>query len=384
MQEPLINDRSMDIELISNERRDINIFVKEFKWIETWLVYFPMWVNHINNYKQRRKCLSISVISFTSIVVLYHFAFIFKLIYDSIGDDGINMYHIVYFAAEILLTITRFISMYYFYKYFKYPLTSKATMLHFETNIYTKHAQKIRKWNKSFITLSVILGVSDVIVVYNYYQQNLLLTGNDVIYTNIALILGRLFVYWPLNICIILSCAIFLKYYLYILELTEIVQKEKEQNCISFDVLYDKYREMKKGFNHGYHSYFRLSIQLYLFTFILDIWVTVYQKNLWDYVEVAGQILQVSLYLLTASLITDTFQKFDKLIWNYCEETVKIKQQNQQIYDHNFVLNYILKYPFVIRMGNVRISKRNGIKFMIVFSVSKFIAYSLRYLVPYG
>eukprot|EP01084_Bolivina_argentea_P074881 135817_1 len=92
-----------------------------FLWLNTFVLYCPMWTKKLPFSKQSRSCgLSFIVLFVTISSILYHLIYI--LIRHWVSFDYVDslIYQIIYGILEILHTISSFLSLYYFYRYFNF------------------------------------------------------------------------------------------------------------------------------------------------------------------------------------------------------------------------------------------------------------------------
>ena len=345
---------------------------RSFMWMKVLLTYFPMWLPIIDK-KERNKYLSITIICLSSIAVIYHATDVSWWIFDaSENNKESTVWDIVYLTFEVLVTITRFICLFYFYKHFKFPF--KSYIMGFADITYAKYANTIRKCNIFILVIVSIVACSDLLQTYTYVKDDLAESDTFHIITSIiADICSRVFLYWPLNICVYLCCCIFIKYYLYMLHLMDMVKTGHQNGKIEFDLLLEKYKIMSDAFNYDFHLYLKITVEIYLFASVLGIWSDISSKVTWATVtESIVNALNLMLYPVVASLITDTYERFDKLLWKYCMENTGDESHYKQL-----LLNYVMKYPFAVKVGNLRISRRNIVTFLIVFVATKLMAYLL-------
>ena len=350
---------------------------RKFIWMKYLIFYMPMWIPTINKIK-RNKYLSIITISLISIVTIYHTIIICWLILDAVlSDNETQNWQIVYIIFEILVATTRFTSTLYFYKHFNQPLKSYITG--FGDILYNQYSNETRKWNLFILIMVSIVGLTDTAQVFNYTEVNLGVPDQTLSITSIvALILGRIFIYWPLNICIGYSCCIFVKYYLYLLKLTDIMKKQHKNGNLEFDVILEKYKAMTESFKIDYHLYLKVTVELYLLELMMGLWIAISWDGWIMVISITMSSCNILLYPIVASLITNTFERFDALLWKYSMENTAEESHYKQL-----LLKYTVKYPFVIKVGSLRLSRKNVVKFVIVFAATKTIAYLLRVVVGY-
>ena len=197
-----------------------------------------------------------------------------------------------------------------------------------------------------------------------------------------ALLCDRIFMYWPFHICLYFTCCLFVKYYVHILKLNDIMQKEQHNKELEWDILLEKYKALTESFSKEFHPYLKMTLELYIFLTALGVFINLFDYptkhkwlSIWCYI---GDVFDSLLYPIFAALITDAFQDFEKLLWKHCMDHIK-----EESYYKNLLLNYTMRYPFVVKAGNLRISRNNVVKFLIVFAVTKIISYLLRAVLSY-
>ena len=162
------------------------------------------------------------------------------------------------------------------------------------------------------------------------------------------------------------------------LQLIDIVEKGE----FEWNALLKKYRAMTEAFQYELHSYLRVSVELYLLTSVLGLWTDLFDITdikLWILITAnIGALFNFFGYPIFAALITDTFEKFDQLLWRYCMDHME-----EECFEKNLCMNYVMRYPFVVTVGNLRISRKNLIKFVIIFSMTKLVAYLVNVVVGY-
>lgn len=385
-----LNDyKSIDNE---NDESKTDLSKYPFAWLDILVLYCPMWStkyisrrsNDSSQLQQhdRNQWLSGIMISLTIICVLYHIVVscVLHVHYMHDYEAYDTIYVTLYLTIQIGTTIARLILVWYFKKDFNYPWI--ICVDGFEVDVQSKYWRTISKYNKFIGVLTISSLFSDGLVLYHFVFQNHLLQSPTPFHKafTVSVILGRMFKWWPLIISLSVACVVFLKYYLYLLELSNIVEKGN----FKFDELLNKYEILMNAFKCDYNKCLKVSVELYLAGFIIDIWIGIYEVfNLSVYFVLVGIFTNTFGYLLfviSASLITEGFEQFEKKLWNHCKDNIKQQDQNTFKYQ-TFLLNYIDKHPLVMKFGSFKITKVNGIKFVLIFVVSKFFAYSLRYIV---
>ena len=361
----------MNIETPANDQH----LEYNFMWMK-WLFYFAAGSCNMDKTKRNPLCSCFNIF-FISLGILYHLVIIsWWLLYGSYvaTENKTLIWQIVSVSFEISSSIVRLISLFYLYKHFNQPY--KTYVNGFYDISINEYKAIIKKWNIVLKITLIIFVFSDLLELHSHLSSNLSESNHILRITSIfAQCAGRVFVYWPLTFCVYLSCCIFIKYYLYMLKLLQIVSEGHQNVNIDFDSLFIKYKAITKAFKIDFHFYLRLSVVTYLFLCGVELWMDISFQNwtLWGIIaSFISDLLPILLYLITAALITATFQSFDHLLWRYCEEATK---QDTQCRSESIMLNYTIKYPFVVKIGNLWISKTNVAKFAIIFTLSKVIAY---------
>eukprot|EP01084_Bolivina_argentea_P087883 158674_1 len=377
----------MSVDSVVND----NVLRDSFKWLNKMLLYIPMWVSRYpqisnitleNPYQIRNKPIGIFIILLSIMGLLYHATIIIWSLIDNMQSGDHIVYYGIYIIITVLLAITRFLGIIYFMNYFNYPWI--LCIDRFQKNIYEIYSKQIKRYSK-FILFMTVLNLSlDVYYVINVTfvaPEQLLFDSNMLrIARIIAIFAGRLFRYWPLIITISVVSGIFVKYNVYLLRLTDMCNEDH----IEFGDMLNKYETLQQSFKTDYNVYLSWSLKLFLGCSVLDLWISAYESYNWKifyefvgFFETCFIMLQ---YLITASLVTEQFEKFEALLWK-CSKTIVLKQDIEVLRYQTLLWNHIQKYPLIVKIGNFKISKVNGVKFVVLFLISKGIAYSVRVFV---
>eukprot|EP01084_Bolivina_argentea_P304983 526808_1 len=127
----------------------------------------------------------------------------------------------------------------------------------------------------------------------------------------------------------------------------------------------------------------QIATQTFLFGEILYAWdaigfVNIFQSStyLWrTFLDVSRVVIILILYISNVSLISECYQKFEKVFWfkgKHYLITNDTDFNNKTCY--NYILQYIQKYPMCVKLGTFSVTKLNTIKFIGIFLVSKILA----------
>ena len=340
-----------------------------FRWINILVLCCPMWsTRHLHSNQKRSRCLSIMVVTLCVLGSLYHLAW--NIIFYGTAAQKSNgaVYQIIYCLLEVLYTLSRFLSLYYFYHHFAFPWTHSKSLPLPKSQIRT-----IQTYNRIIVLFSVILFTVDVLLCIHYYSE---LFGDS--WYLIYLVVGRLTVFYPIFVTFMVVSAIFLKYGTMITQLTQEF-KDIQSGSIEIDGMLDEYVMIRKQFRLEYPSSLNWSIVLYLYSLVLDNWVYAYeivQLDSWgDLFGVVEDICILAIFVLPASLIAEAFEKYESMLYEYGVHHKK--KIDSGALSH--LMAHVSKYPLQVRTGNVTITKLNTLKFVVLFILGRSLSWSIQH-----
>ena len=177
--------------------------------------------------------------------------------------------------------------------------------------------------------------------------------------------------------------VIFLQNHIKLIKLTDEFNID-EQELIFVD-LYNEYEDIRKEFKINYHYTFKWSINFQLAILVLYLWKNVYytiHEGEWVCgIFLTADITQLILFLVTASLMTESFYKLKLALFEYGSQLMdKDNSKNRQ--DYQYLLSHLQEKPMEIKVGSFTVTKGNAIAFAVGFVVAKFFAYIVQYLYP--
>eukprot|EP01084_Bolivina_argentea_P088312 159460_1 len=343
-----------------------NALSSSFRWLNNIVLYCPMWTKRKPYSKKFRSFwLSLMVLCLTISAILFHLVYVLM---PYIPDVDIWIYRAIYASLEIIDTISIYSSIYYFYQYFNFPWITTGLQPFSQTQ-----TREMFKYKTIIQLLLAIIFTLDIIMFVHYLLYDL--QSGDVYFVAMVII-GRLFLFFPAFVAFAVSSTIFLKYHLIILQLIGALKKSVQ---VDFRQALIKYEDMKQMFEIDYNLYLKIFIQLYLLTRILDTWISSYKiisENHWiQSIEIVESICVAVMFVISASLIGESFDKYELFLFQY-------GRNHPQDVDYHFtyMISYVARYPFRIKIGTVTITKRNAVKFVVIFIGAKLISYSLSYI----
>ena len=360
------------------------------QYLHPILFFCPLWIfkspnnNHVPQRTNSLNWILFIIFGLASVVPSIYLA-----ISDVIGDvnqhQGIEA---AYYISEMgLIVIGRFFAMWHFAQYFDYPwLKSINSSIHFtlldESEIYKMVKYNIYRISfYLFITIIMDCGHCTMNVSLNLHENK------DDIYNIIANIVKRIFLMYPQFVTIAVCSMIFIKYKLYLLAMEAKIKTMQTDNnnqieCGNFfkSILTD-YVAIKNEFNNEYGKYLRYFILLNLGSLSCDIWINAFDIlqlsdwfniNSWNvYLSMGTDIAIFFEFMIAASSVTESFTLFERAL--YHQHWLNKSTGN----DYLKLQNYIRKYPLVVSVSGMRVTKKNGIKLLCVFILTKLISYSI-------
>ena len=344
-------------------------FGKQFKWLDTCLLYAPMWCSFLPDSRPRKNWISYFMTFGLSIIILIYHTFWICFFLSQDHD-----FFVIMFVGKFVLNIvSRHCGLYYFWKYFKYPWNSRIKGL--ISNIPFSHHSAVKHYNNFAVAMVVLLMC---IIIAATYQMT--------VYSTVT----RLFIveaicfYIPQSISVAAYYVICLKYGLYLVQLNNEMTDENSQLTMK-DIL-EKYKllhEHAKKDDGLYNKYLKLCLEIGLAGRILDTWMNTYfYENMggWSYL-LLGNICSTSalllFYAVGACFVSENFIKLEKELWN-CGAKYVESEVDSRYYNH--LMQFMQKYPLNVKVGSLVITKKGCVKFVIVFIAAKILSYSIHWI----
>eukprot|EP01084_Bolivina_argentea_P230111 388193_1 len=258
-----------------NLMRDSNISVIElsqyFSWINPFISFLPMCTNKLSSKsKHWSRCVCFCVI-LTVVAILFRLTI--KVLWN-IQLSSNTAYKTVYIIYEIIITVARLFSIYYFYFIFEHNswmlLINKCAK--YDDCCIHKKIKKYNRFLKICLLFMFVMGTGTVLTREIQYKP--VSTKMYYIWTFIIDPICLICVYWPMNVLTIIVSIIFIKYHCHLLYLINALQIDsKNEYEIDFKYMFEIYEEVYLKFKCEYHKSLEYSILLYLGNIILDIWI---------------------------------------------------------------------------------------------------------------
>ena len=374
---------------INGSEQDIGIYVDSISWINKCVLYLPMWARFNAQNQPRNKSLSVFMTIITIILMFTATAGRSYLYTASETSNGMTitsaLYLTVFYLQVIVYVTARFYSMHYFYHKFNYPWQQKIDRV--KITQHQLHISRIKFYNK--FTKWILFTI---IVMESIWESVDLFLNDSIIEIMDSLCdwTQRISIWWPLYVTIAVHSIICLKYVIYLNELISIIkQSDTDTNIIDINDLFEKYEsiyeQMKKDFDVGLtRSIQLLLLASFLFGWIQTEFVFSHHSALVDIPTSATYIIIVAisiLYTIPSTFVSELFVEFEhKLLWKIGKEVRELNDSKQ--YDvYNHFIHIVSKYPLVLKFGTFEITKRNCIKFVVVFVVARLLSFSMRFIV---
>eukprot|EP01084_Bolivina_argentea_P189442 325769_1 len=369
----------MEINCQYEELQQISLS-NSFSWLNIYLTYLPMFSSKKLNGDEKRIWLVVLILIMNILSNAVHFGLAAKWIFEDWTDNYLA--ETVYVADEMAILFSRYFSIIYFYKHCNYQWLSPINQIYLNDNerIYCRIDKciKIIKW------WTLLLFITRLIASTGYFVESYL---NGFYWTSVVEIIGTIFVYYPIFISIVVMCFIYIKYYAYLLYMTEkITQTEND-----FAHILSEYKLLFQSFKAEHNFYLMWAIFLYLFGFITDVWISLFDifqspKSLFlqiaDVVSMFADIFCAVLFVYGACLMNEMFLKFQTLLYESGKQFINHDAMNDNSWNYhsyNYLLHYSSKYPLTIKIGRITITKGNTVKFVVTFAVLRWLSYSAHY-----
>eukprot|EP01084_Bolivina_argentea_P017296 32302_1 len=359
---------------------DININENEpFVWMSKWIMYSPLVV--------RNKLINRTITTRNNAI---NFLFLFITIIVTIGEclwysitpfydylDVDLLFPIVYCAAMITITISKFISVYYFWIYFDFQILRTINLdgNELKTSSFSKIIRKVNRRMKVILSVLIIFILALIIIkVTKIFSENKGLIGW------FALLRSILY-YWMFDIPILLSQFVLSIYYckgcIFISNLNEIIETANQNSETEMDLqsICTQYRTFRDKFKSCI-DLLELMLKCRICALIPWIWIDITYlmeaESVMDGIEECIYLIMSSLPIIElvvgGSAATTQYHSFKKTIYH-------IKDLSLQLL---YLLDYVVQYPFLVKIFAKEVSFKNALKVTAAFIVAKAISYLFR------
>eukprot|EP01083_Nonionella_stella_P097860 275144_1 len=357
------------------ERAPPNLDPDPFIWLGQWLVYFPMVVQYRLHNGKVTKCNPICT------RIFYIYAFLLSIggfLWYSIPpfiENGFALYPVVYFIAMFLQTISKFVSIHYFWTYFKFDTLRTVSLVNTNNKVHIDTSSTVQKVNRRFkITLFIFIVFTVALVITKIVR----ITTDDEAVTMDWLYCGRTIIYYyTFDIPYLLTQFVLSIYYckghVFIQDLDQRLNDDPDK--VGFGTVFDEYRAFRRDFQEQIW-YLELMLKCRLAALIAWIWIDITElansENGWygmrNFLYIAlGCIPPIEL-VFSGSPATTTYHSFKERVHDFKELSLK---------RCNFMA-YMTEYPFLITIFAREISIKNALKVAAAFAGAKVLSYLFR------
>ena len=228
-----------------------------------------------------------------------------------------------------------------------------------------------------------------------------------------ALLLGKIFLYFPIYVTVGIHAAISVTYYLYLLQLIHIL-KQKDEIIIDQDYdhqhdknkiipskdIFDLYRKLYESFCVMNTKCLKKCINYCSLACFVHLWIASYHMFEDDDMTLDQHLIYnliifclFVIYVISASVLSETYYRFESLLWKYGyqimdnsdgdrgEDENNHMYTNNELQQFNYLLQYVYKHPITVKIGQLTVTKRNFMRFLVAVVIAKLMSYSVKWIV---
>ena len=378
------------------------LFAAGFKWLDKWILWFPSYVVLLPSGKRRfgnRTNLCIALFIFLFVISMFCFEIwsVFEF------SDMPTIVSMCWLALTIIFEATRIFSLIYFYFFFDYPWhrrldTHKRDDIDvIVTSFMHRESDNIIFRNFSFILKSFLVTAS-VAEIASLVTVETMSTAPDPTGMVISNVYALVYMYVA-EIPNILALAIYAVVCYICCRYLEQIQGDIDLDTVDGKVAnlnqaFFAYKTLYGSFKKEYNFFLKYCIIVHAISYCVDLWFgSINTTSLMNFPHTFGSdpwvdlglgvmvlsaylyaILLVSVYIVSSSMLSETFQSFQESLWRKKEECIGEESAlpSQQILTS--MLLYTAKYPTHIAVGGLVLTKRNIALFVVTFIATKVIA----------
>ena len=358
-----------DIEIVYHLQEEIddapheNELIQSFKWLDKMILFMPMWSakepNNVTRFGSR----------LMAIIITCYMMFDYIYFMRNNVISGEDIIPIVIIGIQLTMTgIARFLGLYYYYFNFNFswynqPLSNE--FINYSKNI-------IRRYNVILIILTTGYIASDLIylvircVAYSsdYGGWSTELTGYLVF-----VVLHRLMKMYPLLFSECVAAVIFLKFAMCLNSLSESTRSQSR----STKEIFKDYCILYEHFRTEYCFSIKWQIHFLLLGTLMTVWFETYSllfpsnalTLFGNILLFVGNVCIFLLFLIPASLVSESFHDLEESLWIHSRNCmIEQEDQNMALFYHYFT-QYALRHPIQIKVGNLTVSKKSIVRFII-------------------
>eukprot|EP01083_Nonionella_stella_P029970 82320_1 len=344
--------------------------VQPFVWLTKSMMYLPMYTPLLPNEKNKStSCTAIYMSILVSITLIHGFAisWLSTVMFTPQQSE-------VQIVKQFMVLCNRIISAYYFYCYFDYM------WLDIDMSTALRDRARIRKWSTFTLTCVSVASLLELvylcIISHQYYSATVWF---------IPAAVTSMVHYVPVYVSLGVHSAMCSKYYLYLHKLQLDVYNHKP-----IEDIFKSYYKFQESFDKDDHWALKWSIYLVLAWFLLEIFMNSY--TLVDYgdysiaddvntmhavlfvIKLVHTVFIYLLFVMPSSYLNKIFGDFEKKLW----EKHAGYMNCDEFQNFGPVLQYIERYPILIKVGRIDVSKMTARRFVVGTIVVKVIMYLIR------
>eukprot|EP01084_Bolivina_argentea_P028780 53459_1 len=352
------------------------------RWFDKLLLYttcVPISPSH----EPRHKCCQIIGSLYSATIILYYVTLII-LINTSISfesmfenNQSLHLYSpdddIYFVMARIfssVLSVTQWtLSCFYIYARFNFPWNKHSSI--------TSMNYRYNQYYNIFIAIFVFLWFLVMIMGFVVYFASLIFLPIIPFFMMVN--------FYPFAI----QSIICYQYYLNLKSLTLDFPNDSAMKTMQ------KYKSIHMEFKNDYPFSLKWSVNLIILSNLIYIWIGAYSmlstfssaantnNNLLHFfVSSSGSIIEIIYYSISSCILSEIFEKFQAKIWKQIQQTMDDETMNEIEKStiqsqYHLLLAFIEKYPVHISFGSLRVTKRNLMKFIVVFIGTKIAAQAI-------
>eukprot|EP01084_Bolivina_argentea_P312491 541005_1 len=356
---------------------------QSLSWLNKWLKYLPMVTSKSPTKKPRKYEYYISIYVAITMCCMAAMA-VCRLWRSYLGFDPHNwIFDVTWIVANAVDFVSRCFSMYYYYIYFQYPWYGRDNIQIRE--IHSIHFGKKIKYNCKVIRL--LFWITILFYTIGFFHEYEFRSADPKLDTNLGLapwiqyalvFLTFITSFVPRVVTFSVVAAVFLKYNIYLLQLTDSISSKDKYYKINYKDILQEYKKIYSQFDNDYHISLKCSIQICLFGLILFTWRNIYhivEGKFMFFFLIGGNVLVALLLVLYGLLLTQSYDAFKKLLFESGGWYIGNKKYLLNRMDYQYTMDYVEKHSMEITLGKITVTKSNIIKFFVAFGIARYFAH---------
>eukprot|EP01083_Nonionella_stella_P097274 273407_1 len=373
-------------------RRPSNSFDDHpFMWLNTWLMYFPMWTcTMIKNDKMIPRNKHAAKYGYYT-VLLFNIIFFVWDVFWWIYRPGLCLFSFVFFVSICLTTASRGICIYYFFHHFRYYGLSHETKAAKEDTPHDQHHKLMHKTNIRFrliLVFVILASIIDAIISVN--QTSKMVPENNIALKSMMIwqtIFNFVYIYFytvPLFLVQFVLSIYYVRACIFVKEFTEMI--DINNGDVDLNAAIQEYSTYRIVFRNKIVwleriMLLRLSSQIFWIwvdiTWLMEVpqWYEAFTPLIWIIIT----ILPFFEMVMSANDATKKFHGLHKKLYQIGTEKdyfgeLSLEEGISRT-RYLFLLEYISTYPFMIKILAREISFKNAARVSAAFIIAKTITY---------